>query len=414
MWGIWRVYNTLQDGAASTDALPPLPPLPDRAATTVDAGASAVRRSSTAAAVDARDLPTGSSAAAAAGRARRATTPRCWTGTEAAGRIVGEPETDAVWPGYRSPQPGRAAADAVRSADRQARLPVPAAAPRARARRSRPNHGPAAVPRPPAPTGADPPRRAPTGPESLCPAGTHAAGVRRSAPSSCRCRSTQRPASSTRPGMLFVLDRGRGGGARRPDAPQVPLAIRANAGEDCVDVLLTQRDARQRRTIPSARSASTSTSCSSTCRRSDGVDTGFNYEQTVRPFAAEGEALTAATPPARPTRAWSAAPTRFSPACWSASAWTTDADVRDPPHRRRSSGAGTLVFDRPLEHAHAAGEIVSTEFVRYRWYPDVQFGTAYFHDHVNGIRTWQHGLFGAARRRAARRRPTTTRDGRTR
>ncbi len=28
MWGIWRVYDTLQDGPSSTDALPPLPVLP--------------------------------------------------------------------------------------------------------------------------------------------------------------------------------------------------------------------------------------------------------------------------------------------------------------------------------------------------------------------------------------------------
>jgi len=33
--------------------------------------------------------------------------------------------------------------------------------------------------------------------------------------------------------------------------------------------------------------------------------------------------------------------------------------------------------------------------VRYRWYPDVQTGTNYFHDHVNALRSWQHGLFGA-------------------
>jgi hypothetical protein len=30
MWGLWRVYDTLQDGLSSTDALPPLLPLPDR------------------------------------------------------------------------------------------------------------------------------------------------------------------------------------------------------------------------------------------------------------------------------------------------------------------------------------------------------------------------------------------------
>ena len=50
--------------------------------------------------------------------------------------------------------------------------------------------------------------------------------------------------------------------------------------------------------------------------------------------------------------------------------------------------------------AHAAGEIVSTEFVRYRWYPDAQFGTSYFHDHVNALTSWSHGLFGALDRRA--------------
>ena len=31
MWGIWRVYNTLQDGPSSTDDMPPLRPLSGRA-----------------------------------------------------------------------------------------------------------------------------------------------------------------------------------------------------------------------------------------------------------------------------------------------------------------------------------------------------------------------------------------------
>src|SRR5262249_24957126 len=54
-----------------------------------------------------------------------------------------------------------------------------------------------------------------------------------------------------------------------------------------------------------------------------------------------------------------------------------------------------LTFDEPLRFAHPGGEVVSTEFVRYRWYPDVQFGTAYFHDHVDALHSWRHGLFGA-------------------
>src|SRR5205085_582652 len=55
----------------------------------------------------------------------------------------------------------------------------------------------------------------------------------------------------------------------------------------------------------------------------------------------------------------------------------------------------TLEFDRPLTYAHHADESVSNEFVRYRWYVDAQFGISYFHDHVDAIHGWSHGLFGA-------------------
>jgi len=54
-----------------------------------------------------------------------------------------------------------------------------------------------------------------------------------------------------------------------------------------------------------------------------------------------------------------------------------------------------LQLDAPLERAHPAGEIVSTEFVRYRWYPDAHVGTSYLHDHVHGLSSKRHGLFGA-------------------
>src|SRR5207237_6094534 len=64
--------------------------------------------------------------------------------------------------------------------------------------------------------------------------------------------------------------------------------------------------------------------------------------------------------------------------------------------RRISAIDGTVArLDSPLSHPHQVGEIVSTEFVRYRWYPDTQFGAAFFHDHVNVISSSRHGLFGA-------------------
>jgi hypothetical protein len=44
---------------------------------------------------------------------------------------------------------------------------------------------------------------------------------------------------------------------------------------------------------------------------------------------------------------------------------------------------------------HTAGEPVTVEFVQYRWYSDVDSGTIFWHDHVNGIDSWAHGLFAA-------------------
>jgi hypothetical protein len=38
---------------------------------------------------------------------------------------------------------------------------------------------------------------------------------------------------------------------------------------------------------------------------------------------------------------------------------------------------------------------VTVEFAQYRWYSDVDSGTVFWHDHVNGIDSWAHGLFAA-------------------
>ena len=98
MWGIWRVYDTLQDGRVSTDALPPLPELPDRVG-------------STGAAVTSDALsPAGYARAVASlppAGVRKGYDASVFDWTEQAGRIVGEPETDAVWPGYKPVTPGQ-------------------------------------------------------------------------------------------------------------------------------------------------------------------------------------------------------------------------------------------------------------------------------------------------------------------
>ena len=56
--------------------------------------------------------------------------------------------------------------------------------------------------------------------------------------------------------------------------------------------------------------------------------------------------------------------------------------------------AQTIVLDEPLAKNHGAGQNVGVEFVRYKWYSDVDFGTVFFHTHVD-FKDWDRGLFGA-------------------
>jgi hypothetical protein len=122
------------------------------------------------------------------------------------------------------------------------------------------------------------------------------------------------------------------------------------------------------------------------------VDAGFNYEQGVRPYVVEGERIVAAAAEGA-DRITLTGTQRFQAGALVGVGMDQDGSFE--ARAVRSVEGSTLVLDRPLSHAHATGEIVSTEFVRYRWYPDVEFGTAYFHDHVNALSSWSHGLFGA-------------------
>jgi hypothetical protein len=54
-----------------------------------------------------------------------------------------------------------------------------------------------------------------------------------------------------------------------------------------------------------------------------------------------------------------------------------------------------VVFTEPLTNSHKAGAIASVEYARYRWYPDVDLGIVFWHDHVFGLDSWGHGLFGS-------------------
>ena len=43
---------------------------------------------------------------------------------------------------------------------------------------------------------------------------------------------------------------------------------------------------------------------------------------------------------------------------------------------------------------HPAGQYAGTEFLQERWYPDVMLDNIFWHDHVDGIHGWGHGMVG--------------------
>ena len=120
--------------------------------------------------------------------------------------------------------------------------------------------------------------------------------------------------------------------------------------------------------------------------------TGFSYEQAVRPYKVEDPQLASA-----------AQRRRHHP----------DHDERGQVpagrlDRRRPGHDGIeirqivsidatqkqLTLEPGARQRDHAAEWAGTEFVQYRWYPDVNLDNIFFHDHVDGIHTWAHGLVG--------------------
>lgn len=139
---------------------------------------------------------------------------------------------------------------------------------------------------------------------------------------------------------------------------------------------------------------------------SDGVNSGYAYEQSIRPYRNENRAL--ATDAVRGDRVLVLGPSTeeladkfaarnptdgLQPGIWIGIGLGTDSLEL---HRIESvdSANGTITLEDPLVRDHDAGVGVGTEFVQYSYYLDANLGATYFHDHVNAILHWSRGLFG--------------------
>ncbi|HLV57849.1 MAG TPA: hypothetical protein VKY81_03095 [Natronosporangium sp.] len=194
-------------------------------------------------------------------------------------------------------------------------------------------------------------------------------------------------------GMIFVLNEDKEAVLSGAKAPE-PLTIRSNVG-DCVAVTLTNEiDNAERSSLGLKEMAKTNMHTHFVQfdpLASDGVITGLSFEQSVYTSQRENRELVSVDAPDTVTVTQV---DRLRPGIAIAvGAGTPNIEIRtiesiDPATNR-------ITFDRALDNSHQAGVPVSVEFVQYRWFSDVDSGTVFWHDHVDGIMSWAHGLFGA-------------------
>lgn len=339
---------------------------------------------------------------------------------------LGERETGFVWPNFKADAPGRlpeGERPEILFDKNTGKLAFPMLRPHLGARPPfAPEHGPAPFLKNDVTT---------QNPDGLCPAGARPLKYNVVAiPAVVKYNRFDTDGKGT----VFVRaeDRARYEGANAENPTSIVL--RGNAG-DCIDVTLT--NALKEKSATEARDGIHHKTnihihlVQFDVQASDGVVAGFNYETTIRstegrsssnqngdPSAPVVTTLGAAGASAGATTIAVADVRVFRDALGNAKVGSlvgidlgrpemetahlvSVSGVSNPPCSTticNNASPGTITIDRPLTSNHTggvAGARIGYEFVHYRWYPDVELGTVYFHDHVNGLDTWRHGLFGS-------------------
>lgn len=200
-------------------------------------------------------------------------------------------------------------------------------------------------------------------------------------------------------GQIFVLNELEEA-VRSGEKPTEPLVVRSNVG-DCVEIILTNKIPDGPLNKDFSKTNIHSHFVQFDTQASDGVITGFSYEQSVRPIASEERWLTAPAGAGETVLAVNHTE-RLRPGVWlgiGLGEGTCGATAQGEPkpctevRQIVDLDEDNIILDRPLDHGHSAQEAVGVEFVRYNWYSDVDFGTVFFHTHVE-FKDWDHGLFG--------------------
>ncbi|NYI46603.1 FtsP/CotA-like multicopper oxidase with cupredoxin domain [Nocardioides aromaticivorans] len=199
-------------------------------------------------------------------------------------------------------------------------------------------------------------------------------------------------------GKVFVLAKDKKALLASPDGGE-PLAIRANQG-DCVALTLNSE-------VPDAATFDGFSKVSMHIHHvqfdiqgSDGVSAGFAYEHSVRPYTQVEPTLArnvlkgATSIPLTSVAGLSGVDANGKAATkWIAIGQGTEGiEIRQV--RSVNTSTRTVSLTTGLASAHAAGEYAGTEFLQSRWYPDALVDNVFWHDHVDGIHGWGHGLVG--------------------
>jgi hypothetical protein len=298
-------------------------------------------------------------------------------GTATAPVYLGEPETTSVWPDYTSPTPGQR--PQIMFNPNNGRYAWPLFRPHLAIRPPFSANGHTGTPWLGNTT-------TPTRPDGLCPA---SAPVRTYNITAISVPLQQTIRERDPDGEVFVLNENKdaviaaaNNGTRSPE----PLAIRSNVG-DCVAITLTSE---LNPTVQPKVNMHTHF-VQFDPQASDGVITGFSYEQSVYNSARDNHNSTAATAAGASTIPLTNATGLRVGVSVAVGAGRPDIEIR----KITAINGSTLTVTPAFSQAHASGERVTVEFTQYRWFSDVDSGTVFWHDHVNGIKSWAHGLFGA-------------------
>lgn len=393
MWGFWRVFDTLQPDLA---VLPDLAPPPEA----VDSAGLLGRVIEGETVVLARDVEDRETQQSLEQLVERQLPPRgvraaqedatVWDwikgGTRNAPAYLGEPDDTRTWANYASATPGDRPAILFNPLNGRPAWPL-----------LRPHLGM----RPPfAPGGhGGAPWLGDTGgqtrPDGLCPAGA----PRRTYDVTAITLPIQETDAGgvDQDGQIFVLSEDKAA-VLAGTKPAEPLAIRSNVG-DCVALTLTSQLVDNFENGQHSKVNMHTHFVQFDPQASDGVITGLSYEQSVRPFPTEARALVAPAFDGDRTIVVAQASGLRPGIAVAIGQGEPNIEVRKIRRIETIAGAGdpavALTLDEPLARAHVPGESVGVEFVQYRWFSDVDSGTVFWHDHVDGIVSWDHGLFGA-------------------